>query len=74
MRSFTRSYEKIVCHGGDGASVPILVDVIYAVSGKFVDTIESLRSALDDLKTADAIVLQVERLGTLRYVVLETDK
>jgi serine protease Do len=49
-------------------------DVIYAVSGKFVDTIESLRSALDDLKTADAIVLQVERLGTLHYVVLETDK
>jgi serine protease Do len=49
-------------------------DVIYAVSGKFVDTIESLRSALDDLKTADAIVLQVERLGSLHYVVLETDK
>jgi S1-C subfamily serine protease len=42
-------------------------DVIYAVSGKFVDTIESLRSALDDLKTADAIVLQVERLGILHY-------
>jgi hypothetical protein len=39
-----------------------------------VDTIESLRSALDDLKTADAIVLQVERLGILHYVVLETDK
>ena len=49
-------------------------DVIYAVSGKFVDTIESLRSALDDLKTADAIVLQVERQGNLHYLVLETDK
>jgi S1-C subfamily serine protease len=49
-------------------------DVIYAVSGKFVDTIESLRSALDDLNTADAIVLQVERQGSLHYVVLETDK
>ncbi len=49
-------------------------DVIYVVSGKFVDTIESLRSALDDLNTADAIVLQVERLGSLHYVVLETDK
>lgn len=48
-------------------------DVIYAVSGKFVDTIESLRSALDDLKTADAIVLQVERQGSLHYLVLETD-
>src|ERR1700719_3953022 len=49
-------------------------DVIYAVSGKVVDTIESLRSALDDLKTADAIVLQVERQGNLHYLVLETDK
>jgi len=49
-------------------------DVIYAVSGRFVDTIESFRSALDDLKTADAIVLQVERLGTFHYVVLESDK
>src|ERR1700688_139493 len=49
-------------------------DVIYAVSGKFVDTIESLRSVLDDLKTADAIVLQVERQGGVHYLVLETDK
>lgn len=27
-----------------------------------------------DLKIADAIALQVERLGTLHYLVLETDK
>lgn len=27
-----------------------------------------------DLKIADTIALQVERLGTLHYLVLETDK
>jgi hypothetical protein len=32
------------------------------------------RSALDDLKLVDALVLQVERLGILHYVVLETEK
>ena len=31
-------------------------------------------SVLDDLKTADAIALQVERLSSLHYLVLETDK
>jgi hypothetical protein len=32
------------------------------------------RSVLDDLKTADAIALQVERLSSLHYLVLEADK
>jgi hypothetical protein len=32
------------------------------------------RSVLDDLKLVDAFVLQVERLGILHYVVLETEK
>src|SRR3989454_390130 len=49
-------------------------DVIYSVNGKPVDSVDSLRSALDDLKAADAIVLQVERLGSLRYLVLELAK
>jgi len=44
------------------------------VNGMPVDSIESLLSALDDLKAADAIALQVERLGSLHYVVLETDR
>jgi hypothetical protein len=35
---------------------------------------DSLRSALEGVKNADAIALQVERLGTLHYLVLETDK
>jgi hypothetical protein len=33
-----------------------------------------LRSALDALKTADSIVLQAERAGSLHYLVLETDR
>ena len=39
-----------------------------------VDSVDSLRSALDVLKNADALVLQVERLGSLHYVALETEK
>jgi serine protease Do len=53
---------------------PLPGDVIHTVNGIFVDSIESLRSVLDDLKTSDAIVLQVERLGSLHYVALETEK
>ena len=49
-------------------------DVIYAVSGMPVDSLDSLRLALEGVKSADAIALQVERLGTLHYLVLETDK
>jgi len=39
-----------------------------------VDSVDSLRAALAVLKTADALVLQVERLGSLHYVALETEK
>jgi serine protease Do len=53
---------------------PLPGDVIYSVNGTFVDSVDSLRSALDVLKTADALVLQVERLGSLHYVALETEK
>jgi serine protease Do len=48
-------------------------DVVYSVNGTTVDSVDSLRSALDVLKTAEALVLQVERLGGLHYVVLETE-
>ena len=53
---------------------PLPGDVIYSVNGTPVDSIDALRSALDDLKSAEAIALQVERLGSLHYLVLETDK
>ena len=49
-------------------------DVIYSVNGTSVDSVGSLRSALDVLMNADALVLQVERLGSLHYVALETEK
>jgi serine protease Do len=53
---------------------PLPGDVIYSVNGTPVGSVDSLRSVLDDLKLADALVLQVERLGSLHYVVLETEK
>jgi serine protease Do len=49
-------------------------DVIYPVNGTPVDSVSSLRSVLDDLKAAEAVALQVERLGSLHYLLLETDK
>jgi serine protease Do len=61
----------------DGAYLgegPLPGDVIYSVNGTLVDSVDSLRSALDDLKNTDAIALQVERLGILHYFVLETDR
>jgi len=61
--------ETYGAYQGEG---PLPGDVIYAVNGMPVDSIDLLRSVLDDLKTADAIALQVERLGSLHYLVLET--
>ena len=60
--------ETYGAYQGEG---PLPGDVIYAVNGMPVDSIDLLRSVLDDLKTADAIALQVERLGSLHYLVLE---
>jgi S1-C subfamily serine protease len=60
--------------GGYLGEGPLPGDVIYSVNGTPVDSVDSLRSTLDYLKTADAIALQVERLGSLHYLVLETDK
>ena len=53
---------------------PLPGDVIYSVNGTAVDSVGSLRSELDDLKDSETIVLQVERLGSLRYLVFEVDK
>ena len=63
--------ETYGAYQGEG---PLPGDVIYSVNGTFVDSVEALRSALDDVKAAEAIALQVERLGSLHYLVLETDK
>ncbi len=63
--------ETYGAYEGEG---PLPGDVIYSVNGIPVDSIALLRSVLDDLKTADAIALQVERLGSLHYLVLETNR
>jgi serine protease Do len=43
-------------------------DVIHAINGHWVTDIAGLRTAIDAVKTGEAVVLQVERSGTLRYV------
>jgi serine protease Do len=53
---------------------PLPGDVIYSVNGTPVGGVDSLRSVLDELKLADTLVLQVERLGNLHYLVLEAEK
>jgi len=63
--------ESYGAYDGEG---PLPGDVIYSVNGVPVDSVDLLRLVLEDLKTADAIALQVERLGSLHYLVLETDK
>ena len=63
--------EAYGAYEGEG---PLPGDVIYSVNGTQVDSIDSLRAVLERLKTTDAIALQVERLGSLHYLVLETDQ
>src|SRR5258708_28904527 len=53
---------------------PLPGDVIYSVNGTPVDSGDSLPSTLDVVNTSDAILLQVERLGSLHYVALGTEK
>ncbi len=44
-------------------------DVIHAVNGKPVDSVESLRATLEAVPDGSALVLQVERDGLLSYIV-----
>ncbi len=53
---------------------PLPGDVIYSVNRTPVGSVDSLRLVLDELKLAETLVLQVERLGNLHYLVLEADK
>jgi serine protease Do len=43
-------------------------DVIHAVNGQWVTSVAALRTTIDAVKTNDAVVLQVERRGVVRYV------
>ena len=48
-------------------------DVIYALNGVSVRGVAELRSALASLESGDAVVLQVERGGQLRFLALDME-
>jgi S1-C subfamily serine protease len=48
-------------------------DVIHAINNRPVDTVENLRSSLSQLKSGDAVALQIERQGQLRFLAFEMD-
>jgi serine protease Do len=50
-----------------------LGDVIYSVNTTPVSTLDALRNAVDALRTADPLVLQIERNGTLMYLTLSEE-
>jgi serine protease Do len=43
-------------------------DVIHALNGQWITSVAALRTTIDAVKTNDAVVLQVERRGVVRYV------
>jgi len=60
--------------GSEGLEVDLRPgDVVYAVNGETTATVESLKSALAQLKPGDAVVLEVEREDQLRYVAFELE-
>jgi serine protease Do len=48
-------------------------DVIHAINGATVATLESLRSSLDHLNADASVVLQIEREGKLMYITFRMD-
>jgi serine protease Do len=48
-------------------------DIIHAINGVPVQDLAGLKQALRKVKSGDAIVLQIERSGELRYLVLESE-
>jgi serine protease Do len=48
-------------------------DVIYAVNGKPIATLEQLRAIVDAMKSGDAVVLHIERHGELMFVAFTID-
>jgi serine protease Do len=55
--------------GLPGQNALEVADVIHAVNGKPVDSVESLRNSLEAIPDGDPLVLQVERDGLLSYVI-----
>lgn len=48
-------------------------DVIHAVNGRAVTTLDGLRAAVDRLKAGDAVAVQIERHGKLQYLAFELE-
>ncbi|HWB98020.1 MAG TPA: trypsin-like peptidase domain-containing protein [Bryobacteraceae bacterium] len=48
-------------------------DIIYALNGTPMTTIDALRTAMKQLKSGDPVVLQIERDGQLRYLAFEME-
>jgi serine protease Do len=48
-------------------------DVIYAINNEPTSTVAALTTALGQIKSGDAVVLQLERDGTLTYVAFEME-
>ena len=48
-------------------------DVIYNVNGSPVTSVEALRRKLDEFKSGDAPVFQIERSGHLMFVAIELE-
>jgi S1-C subfamily serine protease len=59
---------------GRGAEVPLAAgDVIHAMNGILVSTLDGLRSVLGRLKRHSAVVLQIERAGKLMFVAFQSN-
>ena len=48
-------------------------DIIHALNTKPIDSVETLRRAVRELKSGDAVVLQIERDGGLQYLPFEME-
>jgi serine protease Do len=48
-------------------------DIIHALNTKPIDSVETLRSAVRELKSGDAVVLQIEKDGGLQYLAFEME-
>lgn len=58
--------------GGQESSLAV-GDVIHAINGMTVISLDFLRSKLDEIKPDSPVVLQIEREGTMTYTELRTD-
>ena len=48
-------------------------DVIYSVNGSPVSTVEALKKKLDEFKSGQEVVMQIERSGRLMFVTIELE-